>query len=146
MSVSVALIIAGAVVVLAIACGLVVRAQDGRRRAGGHLRVRTQDLAGLPLAPRATLVQFSTELCARCPQVRRLLGQIADKHDEVAHIDIDLTNRTDLAVRYHVLQTPTTFLVDAFGTVLSRWGGVPHRDAIDDALASVLTLDPQEQR
>jgi thiol-disulfide isomerase/thioredoxin len=146
MTVSVALIIAGAVVALAVVCGFVVRAQDGRRRAGGHLRVRSEDLAGLSLASAATLVQFSTELCTRCPQVRRVLRQIADEHAEVEHIDIDLTNRNDLATRYHVLQTPTTFLVDASGTVRSRWGGVPHRSAIDDALAAVLTLNPQEQR
>jgi len=146
MSVSVALIVTGAVVVLAIACGFVIRAQDGRRRAGGHLRVRAEDLEGQSLASAATLVQFSTELCARCPQVRRLLGQIADEHADVAHIEIDLTNRNDLATRYHVLQTPTTFLVDASGSVLSRWGGVPHRSEIDQALSSTLALDLQEQK
>ncbi|WP_426183627.1 TlpA family protein disulfide reductase [Microbacterium sp. TWP3-1-2b2] len=146
MTVSAALAITGAVVALAIVCGFIVRAQDGRRRTGGHLQVRSEDLAGQPLATTATLVQFSTELCARCPQVRRLLGQIADQHAGIEHVEIDLTNRSDLATRYHVLQTPTTFLVDASGMVLSRWGGVARRSAIEDALASVLTLHPQEQK
>jgi len=146
MTVSAALAITGAVVALAIVCGFIVRAQDGRRRTGGHLQVRSEDLAGQPLATTATLVQFSTQLCARCPQVRRLLGQIADQHAGIEHVEIDLTNRNDLATRYHVLQTPTTFLVDASGMVLSRWGGVAHRSAIEDALASVLTPHPQEQK
>ncbi|MDP3952907.1 thioredoxin family protein [Microbacterium sp.] len=146
MSVPIALFITGAVVALAIVCGFVIRAQDGRRRSGGHLRVRAEDLAGRPLASAATLVQFSTELCARCPQVRRLLGQIADEHADVAHMEIDLTNRNDLATRYHVLQTPTTFLVDGSGAVLSRWGGVPNRTAIDQALSSALILNLQEQK
>ncbi|MEW1973504.1 MULTISPECIES: thioredoxin family protein [Microbacterium] len=145
MPVSIALLITGAVVALAIAGGLIVRAQDGRRRSGGHLAVRSEDLSGRSLAETATLVQFSTEFCARCPQVRRLLGQIADEHPGVERVEIDLTNRNDLATRYHVLQTPTTFLVDASGTVLSRWGGVPQRSTIEDALANVLTLQPQEQ-
>lgn len=145
MSVSVALVITGAVLALAIVCGFAVRAQDGRRRSGGRLRVRSEDLGGRSLAATATLVQFSTELCARCPQVRRLLGQIAGEHAGIAHLEIDLTNRNDIATRYHVLQTPTTFLVDASGAVLSRWGGVPHRRTIEDALAPVLTLEPQEQ-
>ena len=144
MSVSVALMITGIIVALAIACGFIVRAQDGRRRSGGHLIVRSEDLGGHSFAATATLVQFSTELCARCPQVRRLLGGIADEHAGISHIEIDLTNRNDLATRYRVLQTPTTFLVDASGAVLSRWGGVPHRSAIEDALASVLA--PQEQK
>jgi thioredoxin-like negative regulator of GroEL len=144
MPVSVALMITGAIVALAIAGGFIVRAQDGRRRSGRHLVVRSEDLGDRSLAAAATLVQFSTELCARCPQVRRLLAGIADEHTGTSHIEIDLTNRNDLATRYHVLQTPTTFLVDASGAVLSRWGGVPHRSAIDDALATVLT--PQEQK
>lgn len=145
MPVSIALLITGAVVALAIAGGLIVRAQDGRRRSRGRLAVRSEDLSGRSLAATATLVQFSTEFCARCPQVRRLLDQIADEHPGVERVEIDLTNRNDLATRYHVLQTPTTFLVDVSGTVLSRWGGVPQRRTIEDALANVLTLQPQEQ-
>ena len=144
MSVAAALALTAAIVAVAIAGGLVVRAQDGRRRSGGHLAFRPEDLGGRSLAPSATLVQFSTELCARCPQVRRLLGQIADENADVEHVEVDLTNRNDLATRYHVLQTPTTFLVDASGVVLSRWGGVPHRNTIQDALA--LALHPQEQK
>lgn len=146
MPVSVALMITGAVVALAIAGGVIVRARDGRRRSGGHLVVRSADLGGRSLADRATLVQFSTELCARCPQVRRVLSQIADGQTGTSHIEVDLTNRSDLATRYRVLQTPTTFLVDASGAVLSRWGGVPDRAAIQTALALALPLQRQEQK
>nr|WP_144796014.1 thioredoxin family protein [Microbacterium ginsengiterrae] len=136
------MIIAGGVVVLAVACGLIARARNGRRRAGGPTRVRPEDLDGRRLAEVATLVQFSTELCTRCPQVRRLLRGIAEEYDGVAHAEIDLTHRSDLATRHRVLQTPTTFLVDASGAVLARWGGVPDRRSIDEALASVHTAVP----
>ncbi|MGM7666112.1 TlpA family protein disulfide reductase [Microbacterium sp. A93] len=146
MPVSTALLIAGAVVVLAIVSGVILRAQDGRRRSGGHLLVLREDLPGKALASRATLVQFSTELCARCPQVRRMLTAIADTDDGVTHVEIDLTNRNDLATHYHVLQTPTTFLVDASGAVQSRWGGVPDRRAIEDALSTIPAVRTQEQR
>lgn len=129
-----ALILAGAVVLLAVAVGMILRTQDGRRRSGGVLRLRAEDLPGG--APGSTiLVQFSTELCARCPQVRRLLDDIA-RSANIAHAEIDLTHRSDLAARYRVLQTPTTFLVDASGAVLSRWAGVPERRSIEDALAA----------
>lgn len=145
MPVSTAFAIAGALVVLAIVAGFALRSFDGRRRAGGDLRVRPDDLDA-PLAAPATLVQFSTELCARCPQVRRLLGEIAQHHVGVDHVEVDLTNRNDLATRYRVLQTPTTFLVDSSGAVLSRWSGVPDRRAISAALTAVPNLHPQEQR
>lgn len=146
MPVSTALLITGALLALAIVVGVMLRMLDGSRRSGGDLHMHPEDLRA-PLASGTTLVQFSTELCARCPQVRRLLSGIATNHTGVDHIEIDLTNRSDLATRYRVLQTPTTFLVDASGKVLSRWGGVPDRRAIDDALASTLpAFNPQEQR
>lgn len=143
MSVPAALLITAAVLVIAIGAGLFLRSREGRTRSGGSLRVRAEDVAG-PLAPGATLVQFSTEFCARCPQVRRMLGTIASGYDDVTHAEIDLTNRNDLATRYHVLQTPTTFLVDATGAVLSRWGGVPERRTVESALDSIPAL--QENR
>lgn len=149
MPVSTALAIAGALVMVAIVVGVTLRKVNGRTRSGGDLRIRPEDLGDRVLAPGSTLVQFSTELCARCPQVRRLLGEITDQHAGVEHIEFDLTNRSDLATRYRVLQTPTTFLVDASGTVRSRWGGVPDRRTIADALAAARALHPihfEEQR
>lgn len=127
-----ALAVAGALLVGTLAAGFVWHARDGRRHSGHGRRVDAADTGAL--APRATLVQFSTELCARCPQVRRMLGQVADAHDGVAHAEVDLTHRTDLASKYHVLQTPTTFLVDATGLVQARFNGVPRRADIEEAL------------
>ncbi|MDR2999220.1 MAG: thioredoxin family protein, partial [Microbacterium sp.] len=117
-----ALAAVGVLVVLAVVAGLVWRARDGRRRAGRGETVDAADAGAL--GSRATLVQFSTEMCARCPQVRRMLGQVAADHEGVLHADVDLTHRTDLATKYRVLQTPTTFLVDGDGTVRARFNGV----------------------
>ena len=141
MTVSSALLIAGAVVLVAVVAGILLRAQDGRRRSGGTVRVLAEDLPGGALETPA-LLQFSTELCTRCPQVRRLLGEIADARG-IAHLELDLTHRGDVATRYNVLQTPTTFLVDATGSVVARWGGVPDRASILDALTAL--PDPQKQ-
>ncbi|WP_448720288.1 thioredoxin domain-containing protein [Microbacterium natoriense] len=136
MSPVLALLIAAALLVVAVLTGVVVRLLDGRRRGGGHLRFDATDADG-ELGAKATLVQFSTEMCARCPQVRRMLGSIAAAADDVAHVEVDLTHRPDLSSRYRVLQTPTTFLVDGAGVVRARFNGVPHRHALDEALAAV---------
>ena len=138
MPVSTALLIVGAVVLLAVVAGVALRSQDGRRRSGGAVRVLAEDLPG-GLTTSAALVQFSTELCARCPQARRILGEIATDHG-MPFVEVDLTNRGDLATRYHVLQTPTTFLIDTSGAVLSRWGGMPDRRSVEDAVDAVLTF------
>lgn len=136
MSPVLALLVAIALLVLAVIVGIVVRLVDGRRRGGGHLRFEAADAAG-ELGAKATLVQFSTEMCARCPQVRRMLGDLASSEDGLAHVEVDLTHRPDLSTRYRVLQTPTTFLVDDAGIVRARFNGVPHRHVLTEALAAV---------
>ncbi|MFT4157894.1 MAG: thioredoxin family protein [Microbacterium sp.] len=136
MSPLLALVAVGMLLVLASAVGVVLRVQDGRRRGGGDLRFDPAD-AEVELGSLATFVQFSTEMCTRCPQVRRILDTIASADDRLAHIEVDLTHRPDLSQRYKVLQTPTTFLVDAAGNVRARFNGVPDRHALTEALAAV---------
>ncbi|WP_029145716.1 TlpA family protein disulfide reductase [Microbacterium luticocti] len=104
------------------------------RRGDGRARAVTGDLT-VPVAAdvrgsHATLVQFSTELCTRCPQVRRMLQPIADRTHGVAFAEVDLTHRPDVARRLHILQTPTVFVLDAHGLVRTRFAGVPAADAI----------------
>lgn len=137
MSPALALGIAAALIVLAVVVGVVQRRLDGRRRGGGALRFDARDAASAPLGSRATLVQFSTEMCTRCPQVRRMLNSYTENHDGLTHVEVDLTHRPDLSARYKVLQTPTTFLIDNTGAVRARFHGVPHRHALTEALAAV---------
>ena len=122
-----ALLVAGVLVGLATLIGVLLRRREGRHLdAAPGERMRTSDLGGETLGERATLVQFSTELCARCPQVRRQLTQLAGTRPGVRHVDVDLTHRPELARHYHVLQTPTTLLVDASGAVRARYRGAVH--------------------
>ncbi|WP_288871549.1 thioredoxin family protein [uncultured Microbacterium sp.] len=137
MSPVLALGIAAALLALATVAGIVLRRRDGQRRDGGALRFDPADAAATELGARATLVQFSTEMCARCPQVRRLLGAYASEHDGLRHLEVDLTHRPDLSTRYRVLQTPTTFVVDGSGAVRARFHGVPRPQALAEALAAV---------
>lgn len=79
---------------------------------------------------KATLVQFSTAHCARCPGTQMLLAGLARSRPGVAHLDVDLTHRRDLANRFGILQTPTTLILDGAGQVRARIGGVPSRAGI----------------
>ncbi|WP_314422113.1 thioredoxin family protein [uncultured Microbacterium sp.] len=137
MSPAIALAVVVALLVIAAAIGIVLRLLDGRRRAGGHLRFDPADADSDRLGSRATLVQFSTQMCARCPQVRRMLSTFVADADGLDHLEVDLTHRPDLSTRYRVVQTPTTFVVDGSGAVRARFHGVPHRHALTEALAAV---------
>lgn len=136
MSPTLALGVVAALLAFATIFGLLLRRRDGRRRAGAAIRFDPAD-AATGLGARATLVQFSTEMCARCPQVRRLLHAYAAEDAGLRHVEVDLTNRPDLSERYRVLQTPTTFVVDRSGAVRARFHGVPQRDALTEALAGI---------
>jgi thiol-disulfide isomerase/thioredoxin len=89
----------------------------------------------------ATLLQFSTEMCARCPGVHRVLSSIADDHEGVRHLDVDLTHRPDIAKHFHVLQTPTTLVLDRDGVVQTRFGGAPSRDVLELELNRLIAED-----
>ncbi|TFD54918.1 thioredoxin [Cryobacterium sp. Hh7] len=115
--------------------GLFWRARQGRVTQISGQIIRPADVAAAtPFGAAATLLQFSTELCARCPGTRRLLGAVADSRPGVVHVDVDLTHRADLANRYSILQTPTTLILDGAGRVRARVGGAPNRAAIAAAL------------
>jgi hypothetical protein len=105
--------------------------QSRPRRHIPHEIVQPARLGADGLGETATLLQFSTEMCSRCPGVHRTLAGLADGRDGVRHLDIDVTHRPDIAKHFHILQTPTTLVLDRNGAVQTRFGGVPTRDVLE---------------
>lgn len=128
-------------VALATALGLAHRRLNGRiRSVEAGIVVRSADLPGVDrLGSRATLLQFSTEVCAPCRPTRTLLGSIAGESVDVRHIDVDLTHLPAVASRFNILQTPTTFILDGQGIVRARIGGPPRRTEVREALDRILS-------
>jgi thiol-disulfide isomerase/thioredoxin len=93
--------------------------------------VEPQRLGAPALGEHATLLQFSTDTCARCPGVHRTLGEIASDREGVVHLDIDVTDRPDIAKHFQVMQLPTTFILDRHGVIQTRFGGAPRRDVVE---------------
>jgi len=124
----------------ATALGFAWRNSQGRiRRTNGHTVVRVTDLPGVKRFARgATLLQFSTEVCAPCRATHVVLGDVASGRADVDHVDLDLTHRPDLASRFNILQTPTTLILDRKGVVRARIGGAPRRDALTLELDRIL--------
>jgi thiol-disulfide isomerase/thioredoxin len=125
-------------VALATVLGLVWKARTGRVRRSRDGRSDAVDLPGLERGSRATLLQFSTEVCAPCVPTRRVLGQIAETTEGVNHVDFDLTHRPDIAAQFNVLQTPTTLILDRTGVIRARIGGAPRPADVRAALESIL--------
>ena len=134
----------GSLVLAATLLGLWHRATQGRARTVSARRngdARIFSIEGVALGGRATLLQFSTEVCAPCKSTARVLDDVAARTEDVAHVDLDVTHRPELASRYRVLQTPTTLILDADGAVRARIGGAVRRDVVVAELHRVLAAD-----
>lgn len=137
------------VVVLAVASAawFVLRQHQGQFRPGtpgqpsspGDL-LSAADL-GVPLGAQATLVQFSTEVCAYCSPTRELLTEVARERDGVSFVEIDAAERLDLTRRLHVLSTPTVLVLDALGGIASRASGPVRKADLLTAVGAVLDVE-----
>lgn len=151
-------IVAGVTLAAAVVVGLVVRARNGRiRLSGGSSSAdaapgsppdgttpgKTPELDGLPAEVRdaltdeaadVTLVQLSTTFCAPCRHTRALLTHVAERTDGLRHVDLDVTDKPDIARDLGVLRTPTTIAYARSGAELLRVSGVPKREELLAAL------------
>lgn len=136
------LIVLAVALLLAVSFGIYRRLSDGRVVAVAPTdAVAATETAeyGFDLGERATLVQFSTAMCAPCRPTRELLEAIADDRTGVRHVEIDATERLDLVERFEVRRTPTVLILDGNGHLRHRVSGVPKADdlalALDDLCA-----------
>lgn len=78
------------------------------------------------LGAKATLLQFSTSYCGQCPGVRRQLVALDESLQGVHHLEVDITDRLDVAAHFGINQTPTVFLLNDKGELVYRVGGIPN--------------------
>jgi thiol-disulfide isomerase/thioredoxin len=85
----------------------------------------------------ATLLQFSTEICSICVSTARLFRELEKQTPGLKHIEVDITDRMDLAAHFGIMQTPTTLILDKHGMVKARIGGAPRQNVIAAELAKL---------
>ncbi|MGW2632524.1 thioredoxin family protein [Streptomyces chattanoogensis] len=116
------------------------------RRRNGKVTVRARDDGerlgaaeiGARLGERATLVQFSSAFCQPCRATRRILAEVADVVDGVAHVEIDAEARLDLVRSLNILRTPTVLVLDAHGAIVRRAAGQPRKADVIAALGEAV--------
>jgi len=115
---------------------------DGRPRPSRPDRLAAADL-GAELGSAATLVQFSTPVCAPCRSAHRVLSAVAADTPGVRHVEVDAEQRLDLTRRFGVLRTPTVLVLDADGQVVRRSSGVPSPEQVRQALSATRAIVPE---
>ena len=101
--------------------------------AAGGRRVTTAEI-GQSLGERATLLQFSSAFCAPCRATRRILSEVADMTEGIAHVEIDAESRLDLVRELGILRTPTVLVLAADGRIVRRASGQPRKADVIGAL------------
>lgn len=126
-------------IALTAAGGMLWRARWGRvRRAEGTTRITPADVGAAAFGSTITLLQFSTAFCAPCRSTARVLGALAEATEGVVHVEVDLAESPELARRYGILQTPTTFILDRSGSVRARVTGAARPDQVRSTVADII--------
>ncbi|GAA3218844.1 hypothetical protein GCM10017691_01860 [Pseudonocardia petroleophila] len=132
-----------AALALATAVGLLLRRRDGRIRTG---RAPEQSASGgwalagtTPGADdRVLLLQLSSPVCTPCRRTAELIGDLRTRRPGVAHTEVDVADRPDVARTLGVLRTPTVVAFDRAGAELLRISGLPRAADLEAALDPVL--------
>ena len=131
-----------ALIVVATLAGLVYRFFRGRGRSvSGAQCIKLEKLKILKdgeeitkFGKEATVVLFSTEYCGQCPAVRRSLAKLEYRKGGLLFIEVDITNRINLAAHFNISQTPTVFILNPAGEIRFRIGGTPKTTTIETEL------------
>lgn len=110
-----------------------VRQAEARQAEPDRETIPAADVPGA-FGERATLLQFSSAFCAPCRATRRVLGEVAAMVPGVSHVEVDAEHHLDLVRRLGVRRTPTTFVLDAQGGIVTRASGAPTKAAVIAAL------------
>ena len=136
-------------VLLLLALGTVAGVAYRQLRGRGRELIRPEkiDLNRLPtekngvptkqLGKQATLVQFSTEYCGQCPGVRRQLSQLEYRMGGISFLEVDITERMDIAAHFGISQTPTVLVLNANSELVFRVGGVPNMKLLNEELTKL---------
>jgi len=122
-----------ALAVLAALAGLVWKITTGRaKKVSGGERIDLAELGiiknGQPvtqLTTKVTFLQFSSDFCTFCGPTAKMFQALETSDPTVTHLELNITDRLDIANKFNVLQTPTTLVLDRKGYIKSRIGGAP---------------------
>ncbi|OBK47681.1 thioredoxin family protein [Mycobacterium sp. 1081908.1] len=127
-----------AAVLVATLAGWLLRRRSGRIHEIAD-RGADPDTADLGLSRSGpTIVHFSAPWCGPCDRVRRVVHQLCEDMDDVAHLEIDLDADPATARRFSVLSLPTTLIFDVDGRQRYRASGVPKAADLRSVLQPLL--------
>jgi len=81
-----------------------------------------------------TVVQFSGEFCAVCPQARTLVERVLLDHPDIAHVELDVAEHMQAVLALEIRRTPTLLILDKQGRPVHRVSGLPREGELRTAM------------
>ena len=118
--------------------GLVWKSRQGRvvAQSGSTISLDYRE------AGKTTIIQFTTEMCSPCAQLKPRLQQIANFRSDVAYRDLDAVEHLDLASRLSIRSTPTTLIVSPDGEIRAPINGIAPADVFIPAIDGTIPPRP----
>lgn len=88
-------------------------------------------------AEKITVVQFSGEFCAVCPQARTLVERVLRDHPDIAHVELDVAEHLDAVSALDIRRTPTLLIADKQGRAVHRASGMPREAELHQAVSDL---------
>jgi len=88
-------------------------------------------------ASQISVVQFSGEFCAVCPQARTLVERVLRDHPDISHVEIDVAEHLEVVRALGIRRTPTLLIVDRLGRAVHRASGMPREPELRRAIADL---------
>ncbi len=132
------ILIVGAVLLLALAFGVIDRKRSGKvniKVESSH-QVNKEEI-GSELGEVATVLQFSSAFCTPCRTTRSTLASVISHYPKIKHVEVDAESKLELVRRLGIRQTPTTLFLNSAGREIARAVGAPKRDQVVNALARI---------
>ena len=129
---------------LAALVGVLAVALPKQRSKAGSGRFGDVDLLDRHPDRSVHAVLFSSDFCAKCPAVRRVLSEYEANSTALSWSEINLSNSLELAKKYHILRTPTVFLLDGNNTIVQRLSGELNSAVLHHHLDRLLSTQTEE--
>lgn len=125
------------VLVLATGYGLWYQRSRGKVVVKSDKGLITENMIGVALGARVTLVQFSSAFCSPCRATRMLLEDVTEDMGDVVYREIDAEANLELVRTLDIRSTPTTLFLDRSGHEVGRAMGAPKRDQVLSAISAI---------
>jgi len=97
----------------------------------------TREELGTELAPRVSIMQFSSAFCSPCKATAAIITNLVKDMDDVVFVQIKSEENLKMVEKYDIKSTPTVIFFNGHGMEVGRAMGTPTSQQVLASIAAV---------